>query len=439
MNTKKFLVTATLFIVSVTFAQKEELKALKKIYAKDEIKGTDLSDYKSLLTKVEPLATEEGDKIYTNFYKAMLPVLELNALDKNTPALQAQMIVAKNLSPASISNFEKGLNATLDYEKKTGKKIQTDDILETITSYKPELLNIAVRLGNEKKYKESSEILYSIYKLDKKDTEKLYFAANYALNAEDHDKALQYYQELKSINYTGEGTTYLANNKATGKDETFATKAERDKLVLLGTHSNPKEEKNASVKGEIYKNIAALLVQKGQNEEAKAAMIEAKKENPKDTSIILAQADLLYKLKDMEGYKKTINEALAINPNDVDLIFNLGIVSASSNQFADAEKYYEKVIELKPDYVNAYINLADLKLKPDAKIVEEMNKLGNSEKDLKRYNVIKQERQNLFNSALPLLEKAHQLDKSNDVIKQNLKSVYSFLELTEKVKALKNE
>ncbi|MBC7525610.1 MAG: hypothetical protein H7239_14390 [Flavobacterium sp.] len=439
MNTKKIIIAGTLIISGFTYAQKEELKALKKIYAKDEIKGADLAEYKALVSKVEPLATEEGDKVYATFYKAMLPVLELNALDKNTPAIQAQMIVAKNLSPTSISNFEKGLNATLDYEKKTGKKIQTDDILETITSYKPELVNIAVKLGNDKKYKESSEILYSIYKLDKKDADKLYYAANYALNAEDPDKALQYYQELKSINYTGEGTTYLAINKATGKDETFTNKADRDKLVLLGTHSNPKEEKNPSVKGEIYKNIAALLVQKGQNEEAKAALIEAKKENPKDTAIILAQADLLYKLKDMEGYKKSIGEALAINPNDADLIFNLGIVSAASNQFADAEKYYAKVIELKPDYVNAYINLADLKLKPDAKIVEEMNKLGNSEKDLKRYNVIKLERQNLFNSALPLLEKAHELDKTNETIKQNLKSVYSFLELTDKVKALKNE
>ena len=42
----------------------------------------------------------------------------------------------------------------LDYEKKTGKKIQTEDINETISSFKPELLNFAVKLGNEKKYKD---------------------------------------------------------------------------------------------------------------------------------------------------------------------------------------------------------------------------------------------------------------------------------------------
>jgi tetratricopeptide (TPR) repeat protein len=105
----------------------------------------------------------------------------------------------------------------------------------------------------------------------------------------------------------------------------------------------------------------------------------------------------------------------------------------------EAEKYYRKAIELKPDFGNAYLNLADLILKPDAKIVEEINKLSTSPKDLKRYDVLKAQRQQLFSKAMPLLEKAHQLDPKDDVVKSNLKSVYNFLEMTDKVKALKEE
>ena len=85
------------------------------------------------------------------------------------------------------------------------------------------------------------------------------------------------------------------------------------------------------------------------------------------------------------------------------------------------------------------MNLADLILKPDAKIVEEINKLSTSPKDLKRYDVLKAQRQQLFSKAMPLLEKAHQLDPKDDVVKSNLKSVYNFLEMTDKVKALKEE
>ena len=40
---------------------------------------------------------------------------------------------------------------------------------------------------------------------------------------------------------------------------------------------------------------------------------------------------------------------------------------------------------------------------------------------------------------MPLYEKAHQLDPKDADIKSILKSVYSYLELTDKVKALKAE
>jgi hypothetical protein len=198
MKIKHIILTGTLLVSVASFAQKDEFKALKKIYAKDEIANDDLNEYKSLITKLESLATEEGDKVYTNFYKSMLPALELNALglDKTLTPLQAQMKIAKSITPKTISDFEKGLNATLDYEKKTGKKIYTDDIIETIGSFKSQFLNYAIALGNQKKYKESAEVLYSIYLLDKKDQENLYYAANYAVNGQDYDNA------LKSVSYT---------------------------------------------------------------------------------------------------------------------------------------------------------------------------------------------------------------------------------------------
>ncbi len=439
MKIKQIIIAGTLLVSVASFAQKDELKALKKIYAKDEIKGDDLAEYKSLVNKVQPLAVEEGDKVYANFYKCMIPVLESNAIDKTMTPLQIQMQLAKLVSPNAITDLATGLNATLDYEKKTGKKIQTDEINETITSFKPDLMNYAVALGNQKKYKEAAEVLYSIYQLDKKDLETLYYAANYAVEGLDYDKALTYYKELKAANYTGEGTLYYAKNKATGTDESFPLKDSRDNLVRLGTHILPREEKIPSKKGEIVRNIALILIQQGKTDEATGAISEARKENPNDVGLITSQADIYLKANDIVNYQKLINEALEKNPNDPDLIFNLGVTSSNAGKLEDAEKYYRKVIELKPTYIDAYTNLADLILKPDAKIVEEMNKLTTSEKDNKKYEALKVERKKLFNKAMPILEKAHELDSKNEVIKSNLKSVYSFLELMDKTKALKEE
>ena len=439
MKIKQIIIAGALLVSVTTFAQKDELKALKKIYNKEVIKGDDLAEYKSFVEKVQPLAVEEGDKVYANFYKCMIPVLEYSAIDKSMTPNQIQMALVKFVSPKSISDLANGLNATLDYEKKTGKKIQTDDIHETIASFKPELINYAIKLGNDKNYKESADVLYSIYQLDKKDQETLYYAANYAVNAHDYDNALLYYKELKTLNYTGEGTIYYAKNKATGTEESYNNKNVRDNMVQLGTHLSPRDEKIPSKKGEIIRNIALILVEQGKSEEAKGALEEARKENPEDAGLIVSEANIYLKLNDNINYKRLISEALVKSPNDEVLFFNLGVTCANANQFEDAEKYYRKAIELKPDFGNAYLNLADLVLKPDAKIVEEINKLSTSEKDLKRYDILKTERQKIFNKAMPLLEKAHQLDPKDDVIKSNLKSVYNFLELTDNVKALKAE
>ena len=439
MKIKQIIIAGTLLVSVTSFAQKDELKALKKIYAKEEIKGDDLAQYKLLINKVEPLAVEEGDKVYANFYKCMLPVIESLSIDKTMAPLQIQMAILKFLNPKAISDLATGLNATLDYEKKTGKKIQTDEINETIKSFKPDLLNYADALGKQKKFKESADVLYSIYQLDKKDKENLYYAANYAIEGKDYDKALLYYKELKAVNYTGEGTNYIAKNKATNADESFSTKEQRNNLVTLGTHILPREEKIPSKKPEIVRNIALILIQQGKTEEAKAAIAEARKENPDDVNLITSEADIYLKSNDISSYQRLINEALAKNPNDADLIFNLGVTSANAGKLDEAEKYYRKVIDVKSDYINAYLNLADLILKPDAKLVEQINKLTNSPKDSKQFDVLKVERQKLFNKALPFLEKAHQLDPKNDVVKSNLKSVYGFLEMTDKVKALKAE
>jgi len=437
MKIKHIVLATTMMATLSNFAQKDELKALKKIYAKEEIAGSELAEYKSLLSKVEPLAIEENDKIYANFYKCMLPILEISAIDKSLTPMQVQMQLLKLVNPKTISELALGLSATLDYEKKSGKKIYTDDINETISSYKPNMLNMAVSLGNANKYKEASQVLYSIYQLDKKDVENLYYAASYAVNGKDYEAALDYYNQLKTLNYSGEGITYVAKNLASGNEDSFKTKAERDNLVSLKTHINPREEKTPSRRGEIYKNIALILVEEGKNDEAKTAISEARKLNPEDTSLITVEVELYFKIKDFDTYKKLINEALEKNPKDVDLIFKLANVSAQTNNFLDAEKFYLKVIEIDPKYINAYISLAELKLNSDPAIVEEMNKLTTSVKDNKRYEVLKKNRTELFKSALPYYEKALELDAQNEIVRSNLLSVYNFLEMTDKYKELK--
>ena len=442
MKINQIIIAGALLVSVTTFAQKDELKALKKIYDRDTPSADDVATYKTNLNKLETLASEEGDKVYLNFYKAVTPQLELSVLGPNAKPEQ----IANLLTPKAITELANAYNTTLDYEKKTGKKVFTNDITTDITEMKPVLWQVVMALDanttldKKVKFKQISEVLYAIYQLDKTDKEKLYLTANYDLNAQEFETALTHLKELKASNYTGEGTNYLAKNKASDVEESFATKEQRDNMVKLGTHILPKEEKIPSKKGEIIRNIALILVQQGKSNEAIVALEEARKENPSDTELIISEANVYLKMNDTVNYKRLISEALEKSPNDEILVFNLAVTCANANQVEDAEKYYRKAIELKPDFTDAYSFLADLILKPDAKIVEDMNKIkGTSDSELKKFNVLKEQRQKLFNKAMPILEKAHQLNPKDEVVKSNLKSLYNFLELTDKVKALKAE
>lgn len=436
----KHLVMASAMIVSFsTFAQKDELKGLKKIYEKQTFTDKDIVEYKATLVKADPLiaAATEADKVYFDYYKAVVPFLEIKLAYTKPENTANTKLSDKYFTPDNIAVLAKTLNAVKEFEKKSGKALLTKSIDDGVVQAKPFIVNYAVRLGEEKKYKEAGSVLYSVYQMDKNDPDKLFYAASFSVNARDYDSALVYYNELKQINYTGETTLFWAYNKASKQEETFNSKNEREIFIKSGSHEKPRDEKTASKRGEIFKNIALILVEKGKIEEAKAAVTEARNANPEDTSLILTEADLYLKVNDFDTYTKLVNQALANDPNNVNLVYNLGVIAGNANKLADAEKYYKRALEINPNYFNANFNLAELMLRADEKFVNEMNKLGTSEKDNKRYDVLKAEREKNFKAVLPYLEKAYELQPDNDAAKKTLMSVYNALEMTDKYKALK--
>ncbi len=190
MRVKYFVLASSLMLSAMTFAQKDELKTLKKLYAKDQMSADEMSSYKANVNKLTGMSgLAESDLIYTNFYKSMLPILELNdAMTKNPNDIQA---FAKSLSPENINMMAKGLNDVLDFEKKAGKEVYTSDIKETIVNFKPMMLQYAFGLNQASKFKESAKVFEAVYNLDKSDASNLYNASILAVQAKDLDNALK--------------------------------------------------------------------------------------------------------------------------------------------------------------------------------------------------------------------------------------------------------
>ncbi|WP_029269389.1 lipopolysaccharide assembly protein LapB [Flavobacterium sp. KJJ] len=416
----KYVILASALLISVaTFAQKDQIKNAEKA-----LKSGDAQGAIAILKDAENLIVNAKDVEQAQYY-----FVKGNAyLDLANKKVEE----SKNLSLAAET-----YKTLIDVEKTSGKQKYSTQAAASITEIKGKLINSAIADTQANKHSEGAKKLYEAYALDKKDTINLYYAASTAVNAQDYDTALPMYEELKKINYSGKGTSYTAVNKISGNEDGFNTANERDLAVKLGTHEKPKTEAIPSKRGEIYKNLALILVQKGKIEEAKKAIADARQTNPEDTSLLLTEANLYLETKDFDQYKKLVGEALQKDPNNPDLIFNLGVISANAKNPADAEKYYLKAIEIKPDYTNAYLNLAALKLEAEKPIIDEMNKLGTSAKDMKRYDELKAKRENVFKGVIPYLKKANELDPKNEDVAKTLLGVYKALEMTAEAKALK--
>ncbi|PKV51672.1 tetratricopeptide repeat protein [Aquimarina sp. MAR_2010_214] len=353
--------------------------------------------------------------------------------------------VVASTAGESIDKIESAANAynkTIEIEKAAGGSKYTADATQKLQLLRQSLIENAIKDQNAKNYKAASEKLYLGYTTNKADTTYLYYAAGNAVNDKDYDTALKYYKELKDLGFSGIKKEFVATNKETGKVDAFQSKQVRDISVKTGEYIKPEIKTSDSKKGEIAKNIALIYMSQGKDEEAIAAIEDAKKENPGDSALMQAEADVYYKLGNIAKYKEIMEQIVSNDPENPDLLYNLGVSASRLGDNDQAMGYYKKALELKPDYTAAQINIASIILSGETKIVDEMNGLGTSSKDNKRYDELTKKRSELYKSAVPYLEGALKSNPDNVEAIRTLMNIFYQLddpkagEMKDKLKAL---
>lgn len=404
---KQIIIALSLSISAFSFAQKKELKAVEKA-----IKGNNYAEAKSGLKQAEALMSAMDDKTKDQYYFL------------NAQALYAGGAGSMTDIDAAIESLG---NIKTTYAKESAE-------------LKQNMVNTILTKGNDlyekKDYSSSSKYFEKAYRLSERDTTFLYYAAATAVNVQEYDRALELYEELKKLGYTGKEKQFYATNKETGEEDVL-DKVTRDLYVRSGTHSNPGERITESKKPEIVRNVALIYVSKGDNEKAISAIKDARAETPNDVNLILSEANIYFQMGDNERFKKLLEEATQMDPNNAQLQYNLGVLSADAGDTEAAKKYYDKTIQLKPDYVDAYIASAALVLTKEKSLIEEMNGLGTSAKDNKRYDELVEVRKTIYKEAIPYLEKALNYDSNNINAAKTLMNIYSVLGETEKHKEMK--
>ena len=406
---KYFVLAIALTLGFSVVAQKKELKTADKELDKGNFEKAAVA-----LDAAEALLGSMDDK-YKSQYYLLRSVFYLNNGEPDFNTIKKSM---EALKLASAPAQEQGVK-------------------NQIQNLKAHLVNKGTSLLQSEDYKTSSDYFESAYKLVPNDTVYLFYAASTAVNAKLYDRSLAMYEELRSLGYTGVEQNYLATNKETQVEELFGSKVLRDLSVKSKSHINPRDETTKSKFPEIIKNIALIYVQNGENEKALQAMAVARAESPDDLNLLLTEANVYYTMGDTPKFKELLEVAIQKDPMNPELQYNLGVISSETDDYEGSKKYYLKAIELKPDYINAYINLAALILGQEESILDEMNSLGSSAADDRKYDELKAKRNQLYLDAIPYLENAFGIDPSNYQAARTLANIYSAVGDSDKYKEYK--
>jgi tetratricopeptide (TPR) repeat protein len=414
---KKIVVLSlALMIGAFSFAQKKELKEVERA-----IKDNNFADAKVLVTQAESLMSAMDEKEKAKFY-----------------FLKGQALYANgNGNDADVSEALKNFQMLRDLEKASGKFDYTSKVDEMNASMTNNFIRKAQTALEQKNFEVSYKNFENAYMSSPSDTLYLYNAALLATSNQSYDKAISMFEKLQNLGYTGISTSFVATETESGEEQSFLTTMLRDISVKAGTHTNPLNKKTDSKVGDIAKNIALIYIEKGETEKALAAIDNAIASNPGDFNLIVAEANVRYKLGQMDEYKTLIGKALSIEPNNIDLLFNLGVVAAEEKDFENAKMYYEKAIKIDPSYNKAYMNVAALILDQEQGIIEEMNGLGSSKADDKRYDELKEKRQQVYKDAIPYLKKSLEIEPTNISAARTLMNIYSQINDQDNFKIMK--
>ena len=404
---KKIILSLIVFcLFQLSYSQKKELKTIEK-----QIKSEEYENALNTINSIKSLVDSSDDKIKARYYY----LKGLARYQNGNGSFENKLL--------SIDDFNEVKEIEL-----SGSKIYTIKVDDIFTELFNSFVNDSRSALDNKNYEKSYKNLEAAYNVSKKDTLYLYNAALVATEAKDYKVALDFYEELINLKYSGVSMNYYAVEKESGKEQVFQDEKSRNFSVdVIGTHEAPRDEMAESVEIDILRSMAAIYKTQEEYDKSIIYLDLAKKIDENDINLILLESNVRWEMGEVDEYQKLISKALEIEPDNVDLVFNLGVVNADKGNFDDAIGYYNKAIEIDPNYTKAYLNAAALILEKEGPIIEEMNSLGMSTADYNRYDELKIERENLYKSAIPYLEEVYNLENDNLNAARTLKNIFSAL------------
>lgn len=186
--------------------------------------------------------------------------------------------------------------------------------------------------------------------------------------------------------------------------------------------------KKGNAKEEIYEAMLQAKTDMGDEAGAAAILAEGRKKYPANTGMLFAEINNFIKAGKLDELTDRLKEAISREPNNASLYINLGRVyddlqnrelkagnTAKAAEYFDlAKQNYIIAAEKDPKSSDGQYQAGQLYYNRAVIISQEMNKLGNTTEDLKKYKALNTDMLKYFDAALPFFQKAESIE-ANDV------------------------
>lgn len=291
----------------------------------------------------------------------------------------------KRLAEDPLSEALKSYKKALELDDKGRFENSVKVKLTLLTN---DLTNQAVEAFNDENYPlalQSFEQILDVQEIDiiKRDNPEvvdtviIFNAGLAAYNAENYDKAIEYYREAAKYGYN-EARTYS---------------------LIANTYQLQKD------------TLGAL-----------AALQEGFEKYPEDNTVLTSMIQIYLDLDKTEDAMRYLDMAIQQDPGNATFYFAQGTLYEKVENEDKAIEAYENAIENDEEFFNAYYNLGALYYNKGVKQIEVANSIPTSNNA--EYEVELKKADKWFREALPYMEKCHELKPEDNMSMESLKNLY---------------
>ena len=306
------------------------------------------------------------------------------------------------------------------------KKLSSDPLTEALNSYR-KALELDTKSNNEKSVKIKLTLL----------TNDLTNQAVNAFQVEDYNKALSSFEQIIEIN----NMPVVKSDNPDAVDTVIifnaglaAYNAENYEKAINYYRESAKYGYNGA---RTYSLIGASYQMMKDTTAALEALKEGYNKYPDDNALLESMIQIYMDLNRTDEALANLEKAIAQDPTKPRYYFAQGALYEKLGNEQKAIDTYNKTIEVDPTFFNAYYNLGALYYNKGVQQVEVANAVPPNEK--KKYDEEVAKADEWFAKALPYMEKCNEIQANDKMVLESLKNLYYRLQQMDKYNAVLDE